>query len=73
MTGSERLHGRFFGGKPSGEMRHRIAAPRTISNLSFREHTAQEPLSVPFKCAGDAWDIGDIDSQSEDSHGSAPA
>ena len=73
MAGSERFHRGFLRGKPSGEMGHRVAALRTISNLPIREYTAQEPLSVSVIRASDAWDVGDINAQSEDRHASAPA
>lgn len=73
MTRAERFHCRFLGGEAPGEMRHGVPPARTIGNLTLREDTAQEPLSVSFKRAGDAWEVGGINSQSEDSHGSAPA
>jgi len=73
MAGSERFHRGFLRGKPSGEMGHRVAALRTIGDLPIREYTAQEPLSVSVIRASDAWDVGDINAQSEDRHASAPA
>jgi hypothetical protein len=73
MTRSERLHRGFFRGESPGEMRHGVAALRTIGDLPVREHAAQESLSVSLECAGDARNVGGIDAQSEDRHGSAPA
>ena len=73
MTGSKRLHRRFLGREASGQVGYGIAALRTIGDLPIREDTAQEPLSVSFECGGDTRDVGDINAQSEDSHGSAPA
>jgi len=73
MTGPERFHRRFLGSETSGQVRNGVAAPRTIGDLPIGEDTAQEPLPVSLERARDAWDVGDINAQSEDRHASAPA
>jgi hypothetical protein len=73
VAGSQGFHRRFLRGKPPGQVRHRIAALRTIGNLSVREYTAQKTFPISLERAANSRNVGRIDSQSEDVHDSAPA
>jgi len=73
VSGAERLHARFFRGKPAGKVRRRIAPPRTIGNLAVGEDPVQKPLAVPFHHIGDTRDVGCIETQPDDVHAWSPA
>ena len=49
VPGSERLHRRLFRREASGQVRHGIAAPRTIGNLAVGEDAAQESVAVALE------------------------
>jgi len=73
MTGPQRFHGRFFRGESSCEMRNRIAAPGTISDLPIGEDTPQEAVAVPLEGRANAGNIGGVESESENVHDLASA
>ena len=57
MARAERLHRRFFGGKPAGKMNRRHLATGAVRHLAFGEHPPQEPIAVTLDGVGDAIDI----------------
>ena len=68
MPGAERLHARFLRGEPAGEVRGRIPAPRTISNLPFGEDSLQKAVAVALQHVRDAGDVGRVEAQPDDVH-----
>ena len=46
VTGAERLHRRFLGGEPAGQVRGGVAVPGTIGNLAVGEDPPQEAVAV---------------------------
>lgn len=68
MTRAERLHGRFFRGKPSGQMRRGISPARTIGNLSVGEDATKKPFAVPLEHVGHARNVGGVEPQADDVH-----
>ena len=70
IPGPERFHGRFFGGKPAGEVNRRLVAPHAICDFVVREDAVRETLAVALDGGGDAWNVGRVESQSDDVHAS---
>lgn len=73
VSRAKRLHGRLLRSKPAREVNGRDAAARAVGDFSFGEHTAQEPLAVALDAAGDAVDVGDVQSESDDGRHARPS
>ena len=73
MAGAEGFHRRFLGGEPPRQVRDRIAAARTISDLLIGEDPVQEAVAVALQRLRDPWQVGRVQSDSDDVHVSAPA
>lgn len=68
VAGAERLHGRLFCGKSSGEVRRGVPPPHTIINLCVGEHARQEPVAIPLDDIAHARDVRGIEPQPDDAH-----
>jgi len=66
--GAESLHRSFLGGKPSGEVRRRMASACRVRNLARREDTLQETVAESSKGALDTVDFRRIETQADDVH-----
>ena len=73
MTGPESLHRRFLRGKPAGEVRNGVAAPRTIGDLPVRENPVQEAVAITLERFRNPWNIRRVQTDSDDVHVRAPA
>src|SRR2546428_706660 len=54
MAGSERLHRRFLGREPAGEVDRRHTSARAVRHLAIREDTPHEPIAITLDRRGDA-------------------
>jgi hypothetical protein len=70
MTGTERLHRSFFGGKASGEVDGRVAAAHTVRHLCLGENAVCKSLAVSLNRGGYARDICCVETDSDDVHAS---
>lgn len=68
VSSSQRFHGGFLGREPACEVWGGISAPRTISDLIVREDATKEAVAVALEYLGDAWNVGGVDSDSENIH-----
>ena len=68
MTGTERLHCRFLGGKTSGEVDGRVAAAHAVRHLGLGENAVCKSLAVPLDRGGYARDICCVETDSNDVH-----
>lgn len=66
VTGAERLHRGFLGGKSSRKMDRRLPPSHAISNLAVGEHALQETVAKSFDRRGDPRDVGGIEPQTDD-------
>jgi len=73
MPRTQRLHRRFFRCESASEVRCGVSAPRTIGNLSVGEYAPEKAFAISFKGGGNPGNVGRIESESEDIHGSASA
>ena len=73
MARAESLHRGLFRGKPAGEMRNGVAAPRTIGDLPIGEHPVQKPVAITFERFRNPWEIRRVQSNSDDVHVATPA
>jgi len=70
MTGTERLHRRFLGGKTSGEVDGRVAAAHAVRHLGLGENAVCKSLAVPLDRGGYARDVCCVETDSNDVHAS---
>ena len=68
MTGTERLHRRFLGGKTSGKVDGRVAAAHAVRHLRLGENAVCKSLAVPLDRGGYARDICCVETDSNDVH-----
>jgi hypothetical protein len=68
VPGAEGFHRRFLCGKPAGEVRCGVPTPRTISNFIVGKDATKETVAVTLEHVGDPWNIGGVDSNSENIH-----
>jgi len=68
VTGAERFHGCFIGGKPSREMNRRVVTSHAVGDFRVSEDTVGEPFAVPFDCCSDARDVCRVEAKSDDVH-----
>ena len=68
VAGAERLHRGFLRREPPRQVRHRVAAPRTIGDLSVGEDPAQEAIAVALERLPDARNVGRVEPEPEDVH-----
>ncbi len=66
VAGAERLHRRFLGGEAAGKVDFGLAAPLAVRHFGLGEDTMDETITVTFDGCGDAWNVGRVDSQSDD-------
>ncbi len=70
---AERFHRRFFCGESAREMGGRVSPLGTIGNLAGGEHPSQEAFAVSFEHRCDAWDVGGVETNTENVHARATA
>jgi len=70
MTGTERLHCSFLGGKTSGEVDGRVAAAHAVRHLGLGENAVCKSLAVPLDRGGYARDVCCVETESNDVHAS---
>lgn len=66
--GAQRFHRRFFGRKPSGQVRRGIPPARTIGNLAGCKHALQKALTVALEDRGQPGNVGRVQADAEDIH-----
>ena len=65
MPGAERLHRRFFRGKPAGKVNRWNLAAGAVGHFALGEHAPQEPLAVSLDRVGDAGNIRGVEAEPE--------
>jgi hypothetical protein len=68
VPGPECLHRRFLDREAPGEVRDRVAAAGTISDLARREDAPQESIAVTFQQLRNARELRRIESDGDDIH-----
>ena len=68
MSGPQRLHGGFLGGKPRREGGRGVALAATVRDFLVRKHPLDEPIAVAFDGSGDAGNLGGIEARPYNFH-----
>ena len=66
VSGAERLHRGFFRGEAAGKVDGGYAPLCAIGDLFAGENSTQKPIAVLLDNLGDAFDVGGVDSDSDD-------
>lgn len=73
VAGAECFHGRFLRGEATRQMRGRVPPLGTIGNLAVGKHTLQEAFAVTVENRGHPWNVGGVETNTENVHARATA
>lgn len=66
VPSAERLHRRFFRGKPAGKVDRRAMTPLAVGDLALGEHARDEAVAPAGNDVFDAVDVGRVEAKADD-------